>query len=86
MHGAATPNTMVNLFGIPVSQPKPIQLQSSAKPINANTGPAIFTGTSSIVQITSGEGVPTRPVVQRSPQDFEEAKTKLEFLEEAYNY
>ena len=60
-HGDATPNTMVDLSDILVSQPEPIQVQPSDGPINANAGAMVFTGTPSIVQVTSSEGVSTGP-------------------------
>jgi len=43
VHDAATPNIIVDSFGIPVSQPEPIQVQPSDGPINANAGAAVFT-------------------------------------------
>jgi len=57
-------------------------VQPSDGTINANVGATVFIGTPSIVQVATGEGVPIGPAVQRSPQDVEESKTKLEFLEE----
>jgi len=81
VHGAVTPNIIVDLSGVPVSQPEPIQLQPSDEPINASAGAAVFTATPSIVQVAMGEGAPIGSAVQRSPQDVEESKTKLEFLE-----
>jgi len=67
VHGVATPNTMVDPSGIPVSQLEPVQVQPSTRPINAKAGAAVFTGTSSIVQVIAGERVPTGTIVQRSP-------------------
>ena len=81
-HGATTPNIIVDPSGIPISQPELIQVQPSDRPIHANVGATVFTGTPSIVQVATGEGAPIRPAVQRLPQDVEESKTKLEFLEE----
>jgi len=83
VQGVVTPNVIVDPAGIPVSQPEPIQVQPSDRPINVNAGATVFTGTPSIVQVSMGEGAPIGPAVQRSPQDVvEESKTKLEFLEE----
>jgi len=65
VQGVVTPNVIVDPAGILVSQPESIQVQPSDRPINASAGAAVFTRTPSIVQVTTGEGAPIGPAVQR---------------------
>jgi len=82
VHGVVTPNIKFDPSNVLVSQQEPIQVQPSDGPINVSAGAAVYTGRPSIVQAALGEGAPIGSAVQRSPQDVEESKTKLKFLEE----